>query len=109
MRAYLAVPAADGPWPDVVVVYESAGMSPRPAQPGRLASALALAAGHGYAAASTNYGGCGNAEQVLTGACPVVGSYGGKDRSSMDASAAARLEQGSPRLASAKTSFPGTG
>jgi carboxymethylenebutenolidase len=44
--------------------------------------ALALAAGHGYAAASTNYGGCpADAERKLTGTCPVVGSYGGKDRS----------------------------
>jgi carboxymethylenebutenolidase len=56
--------------------------------------ALALAAGHGYAAASTNYGGCPkDAERVLAGACPVVGSYGGKDRSPMGASAAARLER----------------
>ena len=56
--------------------------------------ALALATGHGYAAASTNYGGCPkDAGQVLAGACPVVGSYGGKDRSPMGASAAARLER----------------
>jgi carboxymethylenebutenolidase len=56
--------------------------------------ALALAAGHGYAASSTNYGGCpSHPEQALTGACPVVGSYGGKDRSPMGASAAARLER----------------
>jgi len=56
--------------------------------------ALALAAGHGYAASSTNYGGCpGNAERALAGACPVAGSYGGKDRSPMGASAAARLER----------------
>ena len=56
--------------------------------------ALALAAGHGYAAASTNYGGCPkDAEQSLTGACPVVGSYGGRDRSPMGRSAAVRLER----------------
>jgi carboxymethylenebutenolidase len=56
--------------------------------------ALALATGHGYAASSTNYGGCpGHAEQALAGACPVAGSYGGKDRSPMGASAAARLER----------------
>ena len=55
--------------------------------------ALALAAGHGYAAASTNYGGCpGDAERVLPGACPVVGSYGAKDHSPMGARAAFRLE-----------------
>jgi carboxymethylenebutenolidase len=56
--------------------------------------ALALAAGHGYAASSTNYGGCpADAEQRLSGVCPVVGSYGGKDRSPMGRSAAGRLER----------------
>lgn len=56
--------------------------------------ALALAAGHGYAVCSTNYGGCpADAEQRLSSACPVVGSYGGKDRSPMGASAGARLER----------------
>jgi carboxymethylenebutenolidase len=56
--------------------------------------ALALATGHGYAAASTNYGGCPKeAERALAGACPVVGSYGRKDRSPMGASAGARLER----------------
>jgi carboxymethylenebutenolidase len=55
--------------------------------------ALALAAGHGYAASSTNYGGCPkDAAQSLAGACPVIGSYGGRDRSPMGASAATRLE-----------------
>jgi carboxymethylenebutenolidase len=55
--------------------------------------ALALAAGHGYAASSTNSGGCpADAERALAGACPVIASYGGKDRSPMGASAAARLE-----------------
>ena len=44
--------------------------------------ALALAPGRGFAS-STNYGGClSDAEQVLAGACPIVGS-GGKDRSPM--------------------------
>ena len=56
--------------------------------------ALALAAGHGYAASSTNYGGCPkDAARSLVGACPLIGSYGGKDRSPMGASAAARLER----------------
>ena len=56
--------------------------------------ALALAPGHGYAACSTNYGGCpANAHRALAGACPVVGSYGGKDRSPMGRSAATRLER----------------
>ena len=56
--------------------------------------ALALAAGHGYAVASTNYGGCPpDAERKLANACPVVGSYGGKDSSPMGAKAAVRLER----------------
>jgi len=33
------------------------------------------------------------AEQALAGACPIVGSYGGKDRSPMGRSAAPRLEK----------------
>ena len=58
------------------------------------AYAVALAPGHGYAVASVNYGGCPkHAEQVLAGACPIVGSYGGKDRSPMGRSAAPRLEK----------------
>lgn len=56
--------------------------------------ALALAVGHGYAASSTNYGGCPkDAVRSLVGACPVIGCYGGKDRSPMGAVAAARLER----------------
>jgi carboxymethylenebutenolidase len=44
--------------------------------------ALALAPGGGFAAASANYGRLpANAEQFLVGACPVVASYGGRDRS----------------------------
>jgi carboxymethylenebutenolidase len=46
--------------------------------------ALALAPGHGFAASSVNYGvGVSKeayTERFLAGACPVVGSYGGKDR-----------------------------
>lgn len=56
--------------------------------------AMALAPGHGYAAASVNYGGCPNdAEQALAGACPIVGSYGGRDRSPLGRRAAIRLEE----------------
>ena len=55
---------------------------------------MALAPGHGFSAASVNYGGCPkDAEQALAGACPIVGSYGGKDRSPMGRSAAPRLEK----------------
>ncbi len=47
--------------------------------------ALMLAPGHGYAAASVNYGGAPkNAEELLAGSCPVVGSYGARDRSLRD-------------------------
>lgn len=43
--------------------------------------ALLLAPGHGFAASSVNYGRIpANAEAVLQGACPIVGSFGGKDR-----------------------------
>jgi carboxymethylenebutenolidase len=58
------------------------------------AYAVALAPGHGFAASSVNYGGCPkDAKLALAGACPVIGSYGGKDRSPMGRSAAPRLEQ----------------
>jgi len=44
--------------------------------------ALLLAPGHDYAAASVNYGGVPkDAETFLVGACPIIGSYGAKDRS----------------------------
>jgi carboxymethylenebutenolidase len=44
--------------------------------------ALLLAPGHGFEAASANYGMVPkNADAFLRGACPVVGSYGARDRS----------------------------
>ena len=56
--------------------------------------ALALAPGHGFSASSVNYGGCPkDAESALKGACPIVGSYGGKDGSPMGHRAAVRLER----------------
>jgi carboxymethylenebutenolidase len=45
--------------------------------------ALLLAAGRGFSASSVNYGTAPKyayAESFLTGACPIVGSYGAKDR-----------------------------
>lgn len=46
--------------------------------------ALLLALGHGFSASSVNYGvgvpKDAYAESVLAGACPIVGSYGAKDR-----------------------------
>jgi carboxymethylenebutenolidase len=56
--------------------------------------ALALAPGHGFSVSSVNYGGCPkDAENALAGACPIVGSYGGRDRSPMGYRAADRLER----------------
>ena len=46
--------------------------------------ALMLAPGHGFSASSVNYGvvapNDAYAEEFLAGACPIVGSYGAKDR-----------------------------
>lgn len=43
--------------------------------------ALMLASGHGFSAASVNYGGLTNeSESFLPQACPIVASYGGRDR-----------------------------
>jgi carboxymethylenebutenolidase len=44
--------------------------------------ALLVAPDHGFAASSVNYGGRlpEDAQQFLAGACPIVGSYGAKDR-----------------------------
>jgi carboxymethylenebutenolidase len=43
--------------------------------------ALLLAPGHGFAVSSVNYGQVPkDAEAILSGACPVVGSFGAKDR-----------------------------
>ncbi len=46
------------------------------------AFALLLAPGRGFSASSVNYGGAlpKDSEQFLAGACPIVGSYGAKDR-----------------------------
>ncbi len=154
----LAVPAGEGPWPGVVVVFEAYGMNDvmrrqvaRLAESGYLALmpdlfaeggvrrclgatfralrsgegrafvdietaraelaarpdctgavgilgfcmgggfALAAATGRGFAAASSNYGMLPKDLDALAGACPVVGSYGGRDRSLRGA--AAKLER----------------
>jgi carboxymethylenebutenolidase len=56
------------------------------------AFALLLAPGHGFSASSVNYGTVPkNADTFLDGACPVVGSFGGKDPTLRGA--AARLEK----------------
>ena len=56
--------------------------------------ALLLAPGGGYAASSVNYGSASKeaySEGVLRTSCPIVGSYGGRDRSLVGA--AARLDE----------------
>src|SRR5664280_602263 len=54
--------------------------------------ALLLAPGHGFSASSVNYGALPkDAESFLAGACPIVGSYGAKDRALRGA--ADRLER----------------
>jgi len=54
--------------------------------------ALLLAPGRGFSASSVNYGAVPkDAERFLAGSCPVVGSYGGKDRTLRGA--AGRLER----------------
>ena len=54
--------------------------------------AIALAAGHGFDASSVNYGGCpGDAEEWLPDACPIVGSFGGEDRTPLGWRAGRRL------------------
>jgi len=56
--------------------------------------ALALAPEPGYEAASVNYGGCpADAGSWLPEACPIVGSFGGADRSPLGAGAGRRLER----------------
>lgn len=56
--------------------------------------AVALAPNSGYSAAAVNYGGCPeDAESWLTGACPIIGSFGGADRSPLGRSAGLRLDR----------------
>lgn len=55
--------------------------------------AIALAEGHGFDASAVNYGGCpSDARDWLTRACPVVGSFGGADKSPLGAKAGLRLD-----------------
>ena len=58
------------------------------------AYAVALAPAPGWSAAAVNYGGCPkDAQSWLPDACPVVGSFGGADRSPLGRSAGLRLER----------------
>jgi carboxymethylenebutenolidase len=53
---------------------------------------LLLAQGHDFDASSVNYGGIpGDADRLLAGACPIVGSFGARDRTLKGA--AAKLER----------------
>jgi carboxymethylenebutenolidase len=55
--------------------------------------ALALTADRGFDSASVNYGGCpSDARDWLPRSCPIVGSYGGADRSPLGAKAGRRLD-----------------
>jgi carboxymethylenebutenolidase len=50
--------------------------------------AILLAAGHGFSAIAPNYGQVPNdIEAILHGACPMVGSFGGRDRTLKGAAA----------------------
>jgi carboxymethylenebutenolidase len=56
--------------------------------------ALALAPGRGFSASSVNYGGCpSDAATWLPEACPIVGSFGGADRTPLGGRAGQRLGQ----------------
>lgn len=74
--------------------------------------AIAAAEGHGFDAASVNYGGCpSDAEEWIANACPVVGSFGGSDGSPLGARAGRRLGE---LLSDAKVAhdvkvYPGVG
>jgi carboxymethylenebutenolidase len=56
--------------------------------------AVALAPAPGWSAAANNYGGFpADAAATFAGACPMVGSFGGDDRSPMGRSAGERMER----------------
>ena len=72
--------------------------------------ALLLAPGHGFAAASANYGMVPkDAASFLRGACPVVGSYGARDRTLRGAAATLTAALGSAGVEHDVREYPGAG
>jgi len=86
LRGYLASPAGTGPWPAVVMIHEIFGLDDV-----MRGHADRLSADDGYEAAAVNYGQLPrHLDETLAAACPIVASYGGRDRSLRGA--ASRLE-----------------
>jgi carboxymethylenebutenolidase len=74
--------------------------------------AVALAPDPGYSVAAVNYGGCPkDAASWLTEACPIVGSFGGADRSPLGRDAGRRLDRilGDLGIDHDVTIYPGVG
>lgn len=72
--------------------------------------ALQLAPGHGFSASSVNYGALPkHLESFLVGACPVIGSYGAKDRSLRGAAAKLDKALSAARVAHEVKEYPDAG
>lgn len=72
--------------------------------------ALLLAPGHGYAASSVNYGRIPkDASSLLEGACPVVGSFGRRDRSLPGAARRLEVALGANDVAHDVKEYPDAG
>ena len=85
MKAALALPDSPGPHPGVVVLHEAFGLNDDIRRIGRRFAdegyvALAFAVRGSVRAAAVNYGAVPKDAAKLEGVCPVVASYGGRDR-----------------------------